>query len=57
MNNFFGGGENQDSGSYGKSFNINHEIHNKIQLYTNVIIVQNFILNQEISRGTSRQSI
>ena len=26
------GGENQDSGSYEKSFNINHEIHNKIQM-------------------------
>ena len=32
VNNFIEGGENQDSGSYGKSFNINHEIHNKIQM-------------------------
>ena len=52
------GDENQDSGScHVENQSINHEIHNKIQLYTNVIIVQNFILNQEISRGTSRQSI
>ena len=47
------GGENQDSGSCGKSFNQSWNTSQN----TSVIIVQNLILNQEISRGTSRQSI